>query len=106
MSGVEALQDDPGLLARIAALQLVPANLHYLDARTRLTAFAARSESGTDVAACVDGFQSLVGTVTLVSVGDLGGSVGWAPQRRRTGPPLPGRDHQPLRVAVVSVPAE
>ncbi|MGA3256879.1 MAG: hypothetical protein ABSD32_22790, partial [Mycobacterium sp.] len=27
---------------------------------------------------------SIVGTVTLVSVGDLGGFVGWAPQRRRT----------------------
>jgi hypothetical protein len=61
MSEAEPLQDDPELLARIAALQLIPTNLHYLDALTRLTAFAARCESGTDLAACVDGFESLVG---------------------------------------------
>ncbi len=62
MSEAEALQDNPGLLAQIAALQLVPANLHYLDALTQLAAFAARCESGTGLAACVDGFESLVGT--------------------------------------------
>ncbi|OAN36793.1 hypothetical protein [Mycolicibacterium iranicum] len=34
-------------LARVVALQLVPANAHYLDALTQLTAFAARDSSST-----------------------------------------------------------
>jgi len=33
-----------------------------------------------------------VGTVTLVSVGEPGGSVECAPRRRCTRPPLPGRE--------------
>ena len=47
-----------------------------------------------------------MGTLTLMSVGALEGSVGEHRNGVVRGPPLPGRDHQPLRVAVLSVPAE
>jgi DNA replication protein DnaC len=46
------------------------------------------------------------GTVTLVSVGDLERSVGEYRNGVVQGPPLPGGDHQSLRVAVLSVLVE
>jgi hypothetical protein len=51
--------DDTDPLARVVALQLVPANLHYLDALTQLTAFVARnSSSAGELADCIDSFES------------------------------------------------
>src|SRR3974390_3512482 len=49
------------------------------------------------------GMGSFLGTVTLICVGDLGGSVGEHRNGVIQGPSLPGGDHQPLRVAVLSV---
>jgi FAD/FMN-containing dehydrogenase len=49
---------------------------------------------------------ALAGTVTLMCVGDL---QGWVSEDRNgvvQGPPLPGGDHQSLRVAVLPVLAE
>jgi homogentisate 1,2-dioxygenase len=42
----------------------------------------------------------------VMGAGDLGGSVGEYPNGVVQRPPLPGRDHQSLRVAVLSVPAK
>jgi hypothetical protein len=48
-------------LAGIVALQLVPDNLHYLDALTRLTAYAVRHATGNDLAEAIADFESGAG---------------------------------------------
>jgi hypothetical protein len=48
-------------LAGVVALQLVPGNLHYLDALSRLASFAARDRSHIDAAAIIADYESREG---------------------------------------------